>query len=127
MTNFKGHICANAETRFIEALKDTVTEFTVAENYTDRNGKQYTQYHKISGFGKRYANMESWLLKGRFVEITGREKPDGYISKETGKVVTYLKINNPSIEFLDKKPSDEPAPVIPEAEVTAEDADDEPF
>ena len=127
MTIFPANITANAETRYIEALKTTVTEFSVAENWRDRNGTQHTQYYKVDIWDKRGANLEKYLTKGRPVVITGRVsmgKP--YLTKD-GQPACRLEIHNPQIQFVtanQEAPAEVDAPVEAE-EIPAD--DDKPF
>ena len=123
MTTFVGNISKAAETRYVESLKTTVTDFNVAENYQGRNGKKYTQFYRVSVWDKRGANLEKYLVLGRPIQITGRVKGRAYIDKE-GKPACQLEIANPQITFVTGNPAEtEAQPELP-AEVTE---DDMPF
>ena len=132
-TNFKCWICKeDAKTRFVEKLNTTVTEFRVVRYLRNkRTGEDIPRYYKIVGFGEQYAKMAKFLKLKRHLELSGELTAEGYLSEETNKVVTYLQMNNPYIEFLDKKPEDDAVPEMPTSipeEVPAEVAeDDKPF
>ena len=128
MTTFVGNISKAAETRYVEALKTTVTEFNVAENYQGRNGKRYTQFYRVSVWDKRGANLEKYLTLGRPIQITGRVKGRAYIDKN-GAPQCQMEIANPQITFVTANGSAEEVEAAAEPEVPVEvaDEDDKPF
>jgi len=117
MTTFIGHICQNAVTRYVESLKTTVTDFSVAENYSGRNGNRYTQYYKISIWDKRGANMEKYLYAGRPIQVSGRVKAGKPYQDKKGTWVAGLEIANPQIVFITANEGGEEAPEAPAAAV----------
>ena len=128
MTTFVGNISKAAATRYVEALKTTVTDFNVAENYQGPNGKRYTQFYRVSIWDKRGANLEKYLTVGRPIQITGRVKASAYIDKD-GKAQAQLEIANPQITFVTGNGSAEEveAAAAPEAPVAEPDEEDRPF
>jgi len=129
MTTFVGNISKAAETRYVEALKTTVTDFNVAENYQGRNGKRYTQFYKVSIWDKRGANLEKYLTKGRPVQISGRVKDaKPYQDKDGNWVSGGLTISNPQITFITANGDEVEAAAAPEAPAAEEIPEDErPF
>lgn len=127
MTTFVANISKAAETRYVDSLKTTVTDFNVAENYQGRNGKRYTQFYRISIWDKRGANLEKYLTVGRPVQITGRVKGRAYIDKD-GAPQCQLEIANPQITFVTGNPTEVDAAAEPEAPVVDEMLEEEkPF
>jgi len=127
MTTFVGNISKAAETRYVESLKTTVTDFNVAENYQGRNGKRYTQFYRVSVWDKRGANLEKYLTLGRPIQITGRVKGRAYLDKN-GEPQCQLEIANPQITFVTGNPTEVDAAAAPEAPAADElPEDSEPF
>ena len=129
MTIFVGNISKAASTRYVEALKTTVTDFNVAENYQGRNGKRYTQFYKVSIWDKRGANLEKYLTVGRPVMINGRVKDTKpYQDKDGNWVSGGLTISNPQITFITANGDEVEAAAAPEAPEADEIPEDErPF
>lgn len=126
MTTFVGNISIAAKTRYVEAQKTTVTDFSVAENYQGRNGKKYTQFYRVSIWDKRGANLEKYLTVGRPIQISGRVKAGKPYQDKAGNWVAGLEIANPQITFVTGNPTD--AEEAPEAPATDEMPEDEkPF
>lgn len=130
MTTFVGNISKAAATRYVEALKTTVTDFNVAENYQGRNGKRYTQFYKVSIWDKRGANLEKYLTLGRPVQISGRVKDaKPYQDKDGNWVSGGLTIANPQITFItgNGDVGEVEAAAAPEAPETEIPEDERPF
>ena len=125
MTTFVGNISVAAKTRYVESLKTTVTDFSVAENYQGRNGKSYTQFYRVSIWDKRGANMEQYLTLGRPIQVTGRVKAGKPYQDKNGNWVAGLEIANPQIVFITGNGAKEEE--APEAPATETDESDEPF
>lgn len=126
MTYFMGNISIPATTKYVEKLSDTVTTFSVAENYKDRNGKDHVEFYRISIFGKRGKNLAQYLTSGRSVLVTGRVKPGAYINKDN-EAVAYLQMTNARIQFATGAKKDDPTEEIPvdAIEVEGDEASDE--
>lgn len=68
-----GNIVRDAETREVRNgdVVAQVTEFTVAENRTNRNGENHPVYWKISLWRDRGVKLKPYLTKGRCVQVQG--------------------------------------------------------
>lgn len=118
MTYFMGNISIPATTKYVDKISDTVTSFSVAENYKDRNGNDHVEYYRISIFGKRGKNLAQYLTSGRSVLVTGRVKPGAYIAQKgekAGEAVGYLQMTNARIQFATGAKKGDPTEEIPDA------------
>jgi single-stranded DNA-binding protein len=128
MTTFVGNISKAAETRYVDSLKTTVTDFNVAENYQGRNGKRYTQFYRVSIWDKRGANLEKYLTLGRPIQISGRVKAGKPYQDKAGNWVAGLEIANPQVTFITGNPGEVDAAAEPEAPAVDEIPEEEkPF
>lgn len=127
MTTFVGNISKAAETRYVESLKTTVTDFNVAENYQDRRGNRQTQFYRVSIWDKRGAALEKYLTVGRPIQITGRVKGRAYLDKDN-KPQCQLEMANPQITFITANPAEVEAAAVPEVPAEEEAPEDnKPF
>ena len=124
-TSFFGHIGKDATTKYVESLKTTVTDFSIAENYKDRKGENHTQWYNVSIWDKRGKNMEQYLKSGRPLGITGRVKGKGYLTQDivdrikAGEdwkkiaIPCQLYLSNPQVQFVtgNEVPAEAPADV----------------
>jgi len=101
MTNIIGNISKGAETRTVEVggIATLVTDFNLAENYTDRRGNKHTQFYRVSLWREPGAKLAQYLYAGRPVVVEGRVKARAYIDKD-GKPQSQLELSNPRITFV---------------------------
>ena len=106
MTIFTANISKAAETRYVEKLGTTVTDFNVAENYQGRNGDRLTQFYRVSIWGERGAKLKEYLTLGRSITLTGRVKGRAYLDKN-GVPQCTLEMANPQVSFNTANPTQE--------------------
>jgi single-strand DNA-binding protein len=98
-----------------------VTNFSLAVSQQWKaNGetKEYTEWVNVEAWGRLGEVCQEYLKKGSLVYIEGRLKTDRYEDK--GEIKFYTKVVALSLQFLDKKPSDEPVMIIEEEAVDYE-------
>lgn len=123
-----GNIVRDAEIREVTNgdLKTQVTEFTVAENRTNRNGENHPVFWKISLWRDRGVKLKPFLTKGRPVQVQGDADAQPWIDKE-GKPQVTMVMKNVTITFAsggkkaDGEAEDEPevTPAVPFEDTTA--------
>lgn len=95
-----GNIVRDAETREVRNgdVLTQVTEFTVAENRTNRNGENHPVFWKISLWRERGVHLKPYLTKGRCVQVQGDATASAWLNKENKPQVT-MEMKNASITF----------------------------
>jgi len=68
--------------------------------------KEHTEWASVEAWGKLGEIAQQYLKKGSLVFVEGRLKTDRYEDK--GETKYFTKIVALSLQFLDKKPADEP-------------------
>lgn len=68
--------------------------------------KEYTDWFNIEAWGRLGEISQEYLKKGSLVFVEGRLKTDKYEDK--GETKYYTKVVALSLQFLDRKPADEP-------------------
>jgi single-strand DNA-binding protein len=68
--------------------------------------KEYTDWFNIEAWGRLGEISQEYLKKGSLVFVEGRLKTDKYEDK--GETKYYTKVVALSLQFLDKKPAEEP-------------------
>jgi single-strand DNA-binding protein len=68
--------------------------------------KEHTEWANIEAWGKLGELAQQYLKKGSLVFVEGRLKTDRYEDK--GETKYFTKVVALSLQFLDKKPADEP-------------------
>lgn len=105
-TTIIGHVTKDAETRTVKVagIDTLVTDFTVAANegYGDN---QKTAYFRITVWREKGAKMAPHLVKGRTVAAFGVVSSRAWIDND-GNARSQLELNNATVEFIGKKPSD---------------------
>jgi single-strand DNA-binding protein len=94
-----------------------VTHFSVAISQRWRaNGeaKEYTEWVNVEAWGRLGEVCQEYLKKGSLAYIEGRLKTEKYEDK--GETKFFTKVVALSLQFLDKKPSDEPMLTVVEEE-----------
>ena len=116
-----------------------MTDFNIAENYQGGDGKQYTQFYKVSIWDKRGANMEKYLTKGRPLYLEGRVRGRGYLTQtivdqivdavKKGEdwrkipIPCQLEMANPRVTFITANKTaqaEEPVTTVPEEDLLNE-------
>jgi single-strand DNA-binding protein len=110
-----GRLGADPETKFTPTGKK-VTHFrlAVSNRWKDKNGetKESTEWANIEAWGRLGEVCQEYLKKGSLVFLEGRLKTDKYEDK--GETKYFTKIVAQSLEFLDKRPAEEPMPAVDE-------------
>lgn len=68
--------------------------------------KEYTEWFNIEAWGRLGEVAQQYLKKGSLVFLEGRLKTDRY--EEKGETKYYTKVVAFAMQFLDRKPADEP-------------------
>jgi single-strand DNA-binding protein len=93
-----------------------VTHFSLAvsNRWKSKEGetKEYTEWINIEAWGRLGEVCQEYLKKGSLIYLEGRLKTDKY--EEDGESRFYTKVVALAIQFLDKKPADEPMMTVEE-------------
>ncbi len=110
-----GHLGKDPETRFTPTGKK-VASFSVAvsERWKDKNGeaKERAEWFNIEAWGRLGEVCQEYLKKGSLVFIEGRLRTDKY--EEQGETKYFTKVVAQTLQFLDKKPAEEPVTALAE-------------
>ena len=110
-----GSLGKDPESKFTPTGKK-VTTFSVAvsNRWKDKNGetKESTEWVNIEAWGRLGDVCQQYLHKGSLVFLEGRLRTEKYEDKGETKYFTKVVIQN--LEFLDKKPADEPMTAVEE-------------
>lgn len=110
-----GRLGKDPEGRFIPTGKQ-VTHFSLAvsNRWKSKEGetKEYTEWINIEAWGRLGEVCKEYLKKGSLIYLEGRLKTDKY--EEGGESRFYTKVVALAIQFLDKRPADEPMMTIEE-------------
>jgi len=115
-----GYLGKDPEGKFTPTGKK-VTHFTLAVSQRWKaNGetKEYTEWVNVEAWGKLGEVCREYLKKGSLVYIEGRLKTERYEDK--GETKYYTKVVALTLQFLDKKPADEPTMNVEEEAVEYE-------
>ena len=103
-----GYLGKDPEGRFTPTGKQ-VTSFSVAISNRWKSGgetKEYTEWVNIEAWGRLGEVCQEYLHKGSLVYIEGRLKTERYEDK--GETKYFTKVVALALQFLDKKPAEEP-------------------
>jgi single-strand DNA-binding protein len=104
-----GRLGKDPETKFTSTGKK-VTQFSLAvgNRWKDKNGetKESTEWVNIEAWGRLGEVCQEYLKKGSLIFLEGRLKTDKYEDK--GETRYFTKVVAQSLEFLDKRPAEEP-------------------
>ncbi|MBK8619838.1 MAG: single-stranded DNA-binding protein [Anaerolineales bacterium] len=104
-----GRLGRDPESKFTPTGKK-VTQFSLAvsNHWKDKNGetKESTEWVNIEAWGRLGEVCQEYLKKGSLIFIEGRLKTDKY--EEKGETRYFTKIVAQTLQFLDKRPADEP-------------------
>ncbi|HMU92858.1 MAG TPA: single-stranded DNA-binding protein [Anaerolineales bacterium] len=110
-----GRLGRDPESKFTPTGKK-VTTFSVAisNRWKDRNGemKESTEWVNIEAWERLGEVCQEYLHKGSLVFLEGRLKTEKY--EEKGETRYYTKVVLQSLEFLDKRPAEEPMMAVEE-------------
>jgi single-strand DNA-binding protein len=105
-----GHLGKDPESRFTPTGKK-VAQFSIAISQRWKSGgetKEYTEWVNVEAWGRLGEVAQQYLKKGSLVYLEGHLKTDKYEDKEKGETKYYTKVVALLMQFLDKKPADEP-------------------
>ena len=104
-----GRLGKDPETKFTPTGKK-VTQFSLAvsNRWKDKNGeaKESTEWVNVEAWERLGEVCQEYLKKGSLVFLEGRLKTDKYEDK--GETRYFTKVVAQSLEFLDKRPAEEP-------------------
>lgn len=110
-----GRLGKDPEGRFTPTGKQ-VTHFSLAvsNRWRSKEGetKEYTEWVNVEAWGRLGEVCQEYLKKGSLIYLEGRLKTDKY--EEDGESRFYTKVVALAIQFLDKKPADEPMMTVEE-------------
>ncbi|MBI5297723.1 MAG: single-stranded DNA-binding protein [Chloroflexi bacterium] len=103
-----GRLGKDPEGRFTPTGKK-VTSFSIAISNRWKSGgemKEYTEWVNVEAWGRLGEVCQEYLHKGSLVYIEGRLKTERYEDK--GETKYFTKVVALALQFLDKKPAEEP-------------------
>lgn len=103
-----GYLGKEPESRFTPNGKK-VAHFSLGISQRWKSGdetKEYTEWVNVEAWGRLGEIAQQYLKKGSLVYIEGRLKTDKYEDK--GETKYFSKVIALMMQFLDKKPADEP-------------------
>ncbi|MCL4528939.1 MAG: single-stranded DNA-binding protein [Chloroflexi bacterium] len=109
-----GYLGKEPESRFTPNGKK-VAHFSVAitQRWKSNNEtKEYTEWVNVEAWGRLGEISQQYLKKGSLVFVEGRLKTDKYEDK--GETKYYTKVVALALQFLDRKPADEPVMMVDE-------------
>ena len=109
-----GRLGRDPESKFTPTGKK-VTHFSLAVSRrwkTAGETKENTEWVNIEAWGRLGEICQEYLKKGSLIYLEGRLKTDKYEDK--GETKYYTKIVATTLQFLDKKPADEPEVAVEE-------------
>jgi single-strand DNA-binding protein len=117
-----GHLGKDPESRFTPTGKK-VAQFSIAISQRWKSGgetKEYTEWVNVEAWGRLGEVAQQYLKKGSLVYLEGRLKTDKYEDKDKGETKYYTKVVALLMQFLDKKPADEPVMTVDEEQAEYE-------
>jgi single-strand DNA-binding protein len=115
-----GYLGKDPETRFTPNGKK-VAHFSLGITQRWKSGgetKEFTEWVNVEAWGKLGEIAQQYLKKGSLVYLEGRLKTDKYEDK--GETKYYTKVVALLMQFLDRKPADEPMMAIEEEQAEYE-------
>ena len=110
-----GRLGRDPETRFTPK-GSKICQFSVAVDHrwrgADGEMKERTNWFNIEAWGRLGEVCHEYLKKGSLIFLEGRLKTDKY--EEKGETRYFTKVVAQSLEFLDKRPAEEPMLVVEE-------------
>src|SRR5215208_4664847 len=117
-----GRLGKDPESKYTPTGK-CVTHFSLAVSQqwkTNGETKEYTEWVNVEVWGRLGEVCQEYLKKDSLVFIEGRLKTEKYEDKDKGETRFYTKVVALTLQFLDKKPTDEPVMSIEEEAVDYE-------
>jgi single-strand DNA-binding protein len=111
-----GRLGKDPESKFtISGKKVTHFSLAVGSRWKDKSGesKESTEWFNIEAWGRLGEICQEYLKKGSLVYVEGRLRTDRYEDKG-GETKYYTKVIALTLQFLDRKPSEEPPTVVEE-------------
>jgi single-strand DNA-binding protein len=115
-----GRLGKDPEGKFTPTGKK-VTHFSLAVSQrwtTNGESKEYTEWVNVEAWGRLGEVCQEYLKKGSLVYIEGRLKTERYEDK--GEIKYYTKVVALGLQFLDRKPAEEPVLTVEEEAVDYE-------
>ncbi len=109
-----GYLGKDPEGRFTPTGKK-VTHFSMAITQrwkSQGETKEYTEWVNIEAWGRLGEVCQEYLKKGSLVYVEGRLKTDRFEDK--GETKYYTKVVALGLQFLDRKPAEEPVMTVEE-------------
>ncbi|MFZ5818384.1 MAG: single-stranded DNA-binding protein [Chloroflexota bacterium] len=109
-----GYLGKDPEGRFTPTGKK-VTHFSMAITQrwkSQGEAKEYTEWVNVEAWGRLGEVCQEYLKKGSLVYVEGRLKTDRYEDK--GETKYYTKVVALALQFLDRKPAEEPVMTVEE-------------
>ena len=110
-----GRLGKDPESKFTPTGKK-VAHFSLAvsNRWKDKSGetKESTEWVNIEAWGRLGEVCQEYLKKGSLIFLEGRLKTDKYEDK--GETRYFTKVVAQSLEFLDKRPAEEPMLAVDE-------------
>ena len=110
-----GYLGKDPETKFTPTGKK-VCHFSMGVTQRWKTGgetKEYTDWFNIEAWGRLGEVAQQYLKKGSLIFVEGRLKTDKYEDK--GETKYYTKVVALALQFLDRKPADEPVMSVDES------------
>ena len=115
-----GHLGKDPEGKYTPTGKK-VTHFSMAVSQrwlTNGETKEYTEWVNVEAWGRLGEVCQEYLKKDSLAYVEGRLKTEKYEDK--GETKFFTKVVALSLQFLDRKPSDEPMLTVEEEAVEYE-------
>lgn len=109
-----GYLGKDPEIRYTPSGK-TVTTFSLAVSQRWKSGsetKENTEWVNVEAWGRLGEVCKEYLHKGSMIYLEGRLKTERYEDK--GETKYFTKVVAQAMQFLDRKPADEPVIAIEE-------------
>ena len=111
-----GYLGKNPESHFTPSGKK-VAHFSMGISQRWKSAgetKESTEWVNIEAWGRLGEVCQEYLKKGSLVYIEGRLKTDRVEDKEKGEAKYYTKVVALAVQFLDRKPGEEPVGAVEE-------------
>ncbi len=109
-----GYLGRDPESKFTPSGKK-VCHFSIAVTQRGKSGgeiKEYTDWFNIEAWERLGEVAQQYLKKGSLVYVEGRLKTDKYEDK--GETKYFTKVVAITLQFLDRKPAEEPVVAVEE-------------